>query len=136
MCANSVYARHSLCKCQNTQLINIAFPTPLSRRALKSPVGFGAIGRGKCGSGASAYVHTRIYTREIVNKRSRTKPRRDAHPLGRNNVTRLPVRHWHVHAPNGFDPTRVVSQPLLYFSPILTDSQLRKRSWHYGPSLF
>lgn len=56
-----------------------------------------------------------IRTREIVNERSRTQSRGDAHPPGRNNVTRLPVRHWHVHAPNGLEPARVVLQPPLYF---------------------
>jgi len=47
-----------------------------------------------------------IRTREIVNKRS--------HPPERNNVTRLPVRHWHVHALNGLEPARRVATISLF----------------------
>lgn len=63
----------------------------------------------------------------------RIQRQRDAHPLAGNNVTRLPVRHRHVHAPDWLDPTRSfrVSQRPHYFFLlllILTDRQLRKRS--------
>lgn len=74
-------ARHSLRKCQNTQPINIAFPTRLSHRPSRRwnhrpprrwnhQSDSGAIGKGKCGS--SICIRTYVYTwnrkQEIAHK--------------------------------------------------------------------
>lgn len=57
----------------------------------------------------------------------------DAHPLAGNNVTRLPVRHRHVHALDWLDPAFRVSQRPPLFPLISADSQLRKKISRIDP---
>ena len=63
--------------------------------------------------------------------RDRIQRHGDAHPLAGNNVTRLPVRHRHVHALDWLDPafSSVATASFFFFLLLISsDSRLRKRS--------